>query len=175
MIPKLARTPGIYLAGFMGCGKTTVGRLLADRLGWNFLDLDAGIEAEQNMPISEIFEKLGEEHFRKLETEAIRKCVRMIQSGRPMVVALGGGVFAQPGNFELLEHNGVSVWLDCPLTIMRQRVASDTSRPLARDPQKFEELFQARRESYARADCRIQVAGDAPESVVEAILQLLIF
>jgi len=175
MILKLARTPGIYLVGFMGCGKTTVGRLLADRLGWNFVDLDAEIEAVQKMPIAEIFDQIGEKHFRKLETEAIRQHVHMIQSGRPTVIALGGGAFAQPGNFELLEHNGVSLWLDCPLSVMRQRVEADASRPLARDPQKFEELFQARRSSYARADFRIEVAGDLPESVIEAILRVPIF
>jgi shikimate kinase len=175
MILKLARTPGIYLVGFMGCGKTTVGRLLADRLGWDFVDLDAEIEAEQKMPIAEIFDRLGEEHFRKLEADAVRQRVRMIQSGRPMVVALGGGAFAQPSNFELLEHNGVSLWLDCPLDILRQRLSADTSRPLARDPQKFQELFEARLQSYACADYRIQAADEAPEGVVEAILRLPIF
>jgi len=175
MILKLARSPGIYLVGFMGSGKTTVGRLLADRLGWSFVDLDAEIEAERNASITEIFDKQGEEHFRRLETEAIRRRVRQIQRGRPAVVALGGGAFAQGVNYALLEENGVTVWLDCPLELVRKRVSQNSDRPLARDPKQFEELYHARRQAYARADYRIEVTGDAPEPVVEAILGLPIF
>lgn len=175
MILKLVRTPGIYLVGFMGSGKTTVGRLLAGRLGWNFVDLDANIEAEQQASIAEVFEKCGEEHFRRLETEALRARTKMVRSGRPMVVALGGGAFARPENAGLIEGHGVSVWLDCPLEMARRRVENDSSRPLARDPVKFGELFEARRASYARADCRIEVTSDDPEAVVEAICALRIF
>ena len=89
MILKLVRTPGIYLVGFMGSGKSTVGRILADRMGWGFADLDAEIEAEQGTTISAIFEECGEGHFRKLETEAIRKRVHRVRAGQPMVIALG--------------------------------------------------------------------------------------
>ncbi|MGA2434402.1 MAG: shikimate kinase, partial [Bryobacteraceae bacterium] len=123
MMLKLVRTPGIYLAGFMGSGKTMVGKLLADRLGWNFIDLDAVIEAEQGTSIASIFETRGEEHFRQLETEAIRKRMRTVRTGVPMVVALGGGAFLRPENFEMLRENGVTVWLDCPFETVRQRVA----------------------------------------------------
>jgi shikimate kinase len=175
MILKLARSPAIYLVGFMGSGKSTAGRLLADKLGWGFVDLDAEIEAEQGMSIPEIFEQHGEEHFRKLETEAIRKRVHLVQSGRPAVVALGGGAFAQPCNFELLEHNGVTVWLDCPLEMAWRRVQAGANRPLARDSRKFEELFRARRESYARADYRIEVTAEDPQAVAEAVLALPLF
>ena len=175
MILKLARTPAIYLVGFMGSGKSTVGWLLADKLGWNFVDLDAEIEAEQGMSIPEIFEQHGEEYFRKLETQAIRKQVRLVHSGRPLVVALGGGAFAQPCNFDLLEHNGVTVWLDCPLEMAWRRVHSAANRPLARDRRKFEELFRARQDSYARADYRIEVTAEDPQAVAEAVLALPIF
>ncbi len=175
MIVKLARTPGIYLIGFMGSGKSTVGKLLADRLGWAFVDLDAEIEAEQNASISDIFDKHGEEYFRQIEGEALRKRVRRIQTGRPAVVALGGGAFAQPGNYALLEDNGVTIWLDCPLEKARERVAKDSNRPLARDSRRFEELYYNRRESYARADYRVEASADDPERVVEAILNLPIF
>ena len=91
MILKLKRTPGIYLVGFMGSGKTTIGRHLADELGWSFADLDADIEAEQGTTIAQIFDTRGEDEFRRIETAAIQKRVRMIEKGRPMVLALGGG------------------------------------------------------------------------------------
>ena len=175
MIVKLARTPAIYLVGFMGSGKTTVGRLLADRLGWSFVDLDAEIEAEQGLSIAEIFERSGEAHFRSLETEALRKRVRMAQTGRPMVIALGGGAFAQPVNIELIEHNGVSVWLDCPLAEAWQRVGSNSERPLAKDHQQFAALYAARCVCYARANFRVEAGGEDPENVVEAVLALPIF
>ncbi len=175
MIVKLARTPGIYLVGFMGSGKTTVGRLLADRLGWAFVDLDSEIEADQGTSIAEIFDRRGEEHFRRIEMEAIRRHVRRIQMGKPAVVALGGGAFAQPANYALLANNGVIIWLDCPLDLARQRVEENSNRPLARDPVKFGELYHVRSTSYARADFRVEAAGSDPESVVDAIMQLPIF
>lgn len=175
MILKLARTPAVYLVGFMGSGKTTVGRLLADRLGWSFIDLDTEIEAEQGMPIAQIFHRHGEEQFRKVETEALRRRVRLVQTGRPMVVALGGGAFAQECNYDLVEHNGVTVWLDCPLVVAWQRVESNSDRPLARDPERFRALYEARRICYARADFRVDAGGEDPESVVEALLALPIF
>ena len=93
MILKLKRTPGIYLVGFMGSGKSTVGRALADELGWHFIDLDEEIERQQGCTISSIFDSQGEPAFRKVESEALHKVVRAIQSGRPHVVALGGGAW----------------------------------------------------------------------------------
>ena len=81
MISKLKRTPGIYLVGFMACGKSVVGKKLAERLGWSFADIDADIESEQRTTINEIFDTRGEEEFRRLEHEAIRGRVYLIQSG----------------------------------------------------------------------------------------------
>lgn len=175
MIAKLKRTPGIYLVGFMGCGKSVVGQRLAERLGWEFTDIDADIEAGQKVSIAEIFDTRGEEEFRRIETEAIRRCVQIVQHGRPLVIAMGGGAFARPVNYEIVENNGITVWLDCPLSIIRQRVAQSGHRPLARDPIKFELLYYARRESYARADFRIEISGDDPDVAVDAVLKLPIF
>lgn len=175
MILKLKRTPGIYLAGFMGSGKTTIGRLLAERLGWNFADLDEEIEAQQETTIADLFDKMGEPEFRRIEAAALRKHVRTIECGRPTVVALGGGTFVQPGNFELLENQGVTIWLDCPLETVRRRVEQASHRPLARDQQKFEELFHAREAAYAKADYRIRIASDDSAAVIEEILKLPLF
>ena len=93
MILKLKRTPGIYLIGFMGSGKSTVGRMLADQIGWRFADIDDDVEAAAKTSITELFTERGEEEFRRFESEAIRQRVRRIQSGHPMVLALGGGAF----------------------------------------------------------------------------------
>jgi shikimate kinase len=175
MTLKLKRTPGLYLVGFMGSGKSTIGRSLADELGWNFVDIDQEIEHQQGVTIAEIFERRGEGEFRRIESEAIRSRVRLIERGRPMVLALGGGAFAQAANVELLENNGVTVWLDCPFPLVRQRVAGATHRPLARDPVKLEALYFERRAFYSKADYRIEIQNDDPAEAVAAILSLPIF
>lgn len=175
MILKLKRTPGIYLVGFMASGKTTVGKALAHELGWSFADIDEDIENSQGMKIMEIFEKKGEEEFRKLETQAIQKRVRIIQTGRPMVAALGGGAFAQQANFGILTENGVTIWLDASLATVRARIQETAERPLAKDPVRFEHLYFARRAAYQRADYRVEVSGDDPTAVVSSILRLPIF
>lgn len=175
MILKLKRTPGLYLTGFMGCGKSTVGELLADEWGWSFVDMDADIVKAQGTSIADIFDTGGEAAFREIETETLRKRVRMIQSGRPMVVALGGGAFAQEANVQLLQDNGVTVWLDAPLELIRKRLAGATDRPLARDPERFEQLYNARRAAYAKADYRIDVRSDDPMDTVRQILDLPLF
>jgi shikimate kinase len=169
---KLVRTPGIYLAGFMGCGKTTIGRLLAYELGWNFVDLDEVIEAAEGCPISDIFESRGEPEFRSIETAAIEKQVLEVQCGRARVVALGGGAFAQPENLPVLASGGIVVWLDAPFEMIERRVAGDSLRPLAKDPEKFRALYDSRREAYSKADFRVEVAGDDPAATVAKILGL---
>ena len=96
------------------------------------------------------------------------------ERGKPTVVALGGGAFVQETNVALIQENGVSIWLDCPLDLLKQRVADTADRPLARDPAAFEQLYHARLPAYARADYRIEIIGDAAETV-SRILALPIF
>jgi shikimate kinase len=176
VILKLRQTPGLYLVGFMGSGKTTVGKLLADRLGWGFADIDKDIEASQQRSISDIFDTLGEEAFRRMESEALQARVRSVARGIPMVMALGGGAPAQPGNIELIENHGVTIWLTCPFETVVRRVTQDNpNRPLARDMKKFEELYYARQPAYGRADFRLDSESDDPETVVDAILKLPLF
>ena len=167
---NLKRTPGIYVVGFMASGKSTVGRLLAHRLGWNFFDTDEEIEAAERTPIAEIFDTRGEAEFRRIETGIIRHYVHRIERGSAAVLALGGGAFVAQANRDLLENNGVTVWLDCPFELVRSRVALTSHRPLARDPRQFAALYQARREAYSLADVRVPIESDDPASVVEAIL-----
>src|SRR5260370_16645086 len=112
MILKLKRTPAIYLVGFMGCGKSTVGRALADELGWAFFDLDEEIERREKTSIAEIFDGRGEESFREIETAALRERVHAVQSGRPQGISLGGGPFLREGNFDLLPNHALPASLD---------------------------------------------------------------
>ena len=172
---KLKRTPGIYLVGFMGCGKSTLGRLLAERLGWSFVDLDDDIETREGTTIAALFESEGEQTFRRIESDAIRARVRSIECGIPMVVALGGGAFVQEVNYELLENNGVTIWIDCPFDVIQRRVEKECHRPLARDPEKFAQLYESRRGAYSRADFHITVGDEDPESAVESVLKLPVF
>jgi shikimate kinase len=172
MTLKLKRTPGIYLVGFMGAGKSTIGRRLAQDLGWTFADLDEDIEAAENRQISAIFEQDGEAVFRRLETEALARRVRRIQAGTPTVLALGGGAFVTEANRDLVKDNGLTIWLDGPFETLWDRVSRASHRPLARERARFEELHLARRSSYALAEYRIDVCDDNPAVAVEAILEL---
>ena len=172
---KLKRAPGIYLVGFMGCGKSTVGRALAEEIGWNFSDLDEDIERIRGLAIPQIFDTLGEAVFRQVETAALIERVASVRSGRPHVVALGGGAFSTGENRDLVLAHGVTVWLDCPYATIERRVAAATHRPLARDPVALRKLFDIRRASYERADFRIEVPGDDPRDGVARILALPLF
>jgi shikimate kinase len=172
---KLKRTPGIYIVGFMASGKSTIGRLLAHRLGWSFFDTDTEIESAEKCTISEIFAARGELEFRRIENSILRQHVAWIERGRPAVLALGGGGFAQSENRELIESNGLTVWLDCPFEIVKRRVAAASHRPLARDPEQFETLYRARLDSYRLADVHVPIHGDDPDEVVEAIIEHPLF
>ncbi|MGC4049606.1 MAG: shikimate kinase [Paludibaculum sp.] len=175
MILKLKRTPGIYLVGFMGSGKTTVGRALAKYLGWRFADLDEDIEAREQMPIGQIFDQHGEDEFRRIESDALKRRVSDVARGVPWVISVGGGCFAQARNFELIQNHGLSIWLDAPLELIRSRIAHSSHRPLARDPEKFEALYWARREFYDKSDYRISVGPEGSQGAVDSILKLPIF
>lgn len=170
---RLKRAPAIYLTGFMGSGKTTVARHLADRLGWAFVDLDAEIEASEGSPVTRIFETRGEAEFRRIESEMVERWRRRIETGQPAVVALGGGSFVQPAIFELLSQHGISIWLDCAFSTIAARLdnAEREARPLARDPEAFRRLYDERRVFYERADFRVD-ADCEPERAVNLIMSL---
>jgi shikimate kinase len=175
MILRLKQTPGIYIVGFMGAGKSTVGRHLAHRLGWTYYDTDEEIEAAEKLSVSEIFAARGEAAFREIESGILRQHVRWIERGRPAVLALGGGAFTIPENRRLLANNGISVWLDCPFEIVQRRVAQATHRPLARDPVAFAALYETRRACYAEADIHLPVESDDPEVTVAALMEHPLF
>jgi shikimate kinase len=166
---------GIYLVGFMGSGKSTIGRKLAATIGWRFVDLDDDIEAHAHKTIAEVFDEDGESVFRQMESEMLQRRVAEVKAGQPLVLALGGGTFAQPDNRQLLQDAGLSIWLDIPFEIVERRVAGLRHRPLARDPLKFRALFDARRQAYAEANERISVTSEEAAPTVDAILSLEFF
>jgi len=175
MILKLKRTPGIYLVGFMGSGKSTIGRALADELGWKFFDLDDQIERREGVTIAEIFETRGEAAFRQTETTVLREHVRSVERGQPQVISLGGGAFLAQENADLVLNHGVAIWLDCPFSMIERRIANQTHRPLARDPDKLRCLFDSRQPAYARAHYRIEICDDDAQAAVRQILALQLF
>jgi shikimate kinase len=162
----------IYLLGFMGSGKSTVGNLLASALGWPLIDLDTLIEAGHGLSIRKIFENSGESFFRQIEHAALTEACK----AEPAVIALGGGTFAQPPNVELIrESGGATVWLDCPPEVLRTRCEGLENRPLFRDEQSFSQLLADRLPYYRLADFRVSTEGRKPEEVVEQILSLQVF
>lgn len=156
----------VILVGFMGSGKSTIGRRLAERLGVEFRDLDALIEAREGRTITSFFDQEGEAFFCDLESRAL---ARELAADGGFVLALGGGAFAQERNREMLAAHD-TVWLDCPFERLAARVAKEAHRPLARDPERFARLFAERRPLYAQARRRVEIASDDPSAAVEAIL-----
>ena len=176
MILKLKRTPGLYLVGFMASGKSTVGPAVAEELGWSFSDIDNEIERHEGKTIAQIFSDYGEERFRHIESEELAKRVFSVQSGNPCVVATGGGAFAERRNWDIVENNGITVWLDCSLeTVHRRLGGADATRPLSNDPDRMRTLYETRRPLYARADYHIDANCGNPEDVKSQILRLPIF
>ncbi len=162
----------IYLLGFMGSGKSSVGNLLANALGWPMIDLDTVIEAGQGLSIREIFENSGEPFFRQVEHAALAAAAQ----AEPAVIALGGGTYAQPPNVDLIRNaGGTTIWLDCPPELLRARCEGMEHRPLFRDEQSFNQLFAERVVYYRLADFRISTEGRKPQEVVEQILSLQVF
>lgn len=166
----------LCLTGFMGSGKTTVGRLLAQQVSWHFADLDSDIEAAAGLSIPRIFEERGEAGFRQAEFEVLSRLVEKSCSlERPTVLALGGGTFDQAPNRELLRAARATViWLDCSVEELLARLAGVKDRPLFRDEASFRQLYEQRLFSYRLADFRVNAAV-APRRVVEEILALEVF
>jgi shikimate kinase len=160
--------PGrLILVGFMGAGKTTVGPLLAARLSWGFTEMDRVIEEATGLSVAEIFEKRGEPFFREEERRAALALVGL----KRIVVATGGGAFAEPGTRAALQEGSVTVWLHAPFETLFGRVGRDPSRPLAVDRATMETLWAERDPSYRQADLAFETSGQTPDEVARKIAE----
>ena len=170
----------VCLTGFMGSGKSTIGRLLAAQFAWLFVDLDAEIERHTGLSISQIFEQKGEAVFRDIEHECLARILGSAsERDTRLVLALGGGTLTQARNAALLRElslpprgfPAVMIWLDCPLEDLLQRCVLMGGRPLFRDEASFRKLYLERLPYYQQADYRVE-SGAEPPRVVERILAL---
>lgn len=164
----------IVIIGFMGAGKSTVGRMLADALGWRFADLDNEVAGRDGKPVDQIIRQEGLDHFRRRESEVGRE----ILCRRQVVFSVGGGWPAQPGHMELLGKDTVSIWLQVGVASALKRIAASTSpRPLLQVPDPLSTatvLLTDREPYYRRASIAIETEGKSPDQVLRAILRSLI-
>jgi shikimate kinase len=169
----------IFLVGFMGAGKTSVGRSLGEHLKWEFEDLDDRIERNEGRTVMEIFSNSGESAFRRAETFALGQVLQEVGAGVRRVVALGGGAFVQRANAALLKSAGVpTIFLDAAVDDLWGRCAKQacdqgTSRPLLGDRQRFTTLHQRRRKAYMSASIKIDTTGKQVEVISREIAHVL--
>jgi len=162
------KAPHIFLVGFMGCGKSTVGPVLADKLGLPFIDNDQVIEARVASTIADLIAREGEPRFREIETESLRQAA----SSSGAVIALGGGAFTQEINRQIIAESGLSVWLDAPFELCWKRITEDTTvRPLAPNEETARARYASRLEIYKLADLHIAVdENQTAKEIAEMIL-----
>ena len=158
----MSRARVVVITGFMGAGKTTVGRALAGLLGETFTDLDDAVKDLEGRGPRELIDEEGEEYFREAETRALR---RVLESGAARVVATGGGAWALARNRSLVTAHGCfSVWLDAPFELCLRRIEDEgarDSRPFARDTERARRLYEERLAAYRQTDLRVRVTPEA--------------
>jgi shikimate kinase len=164
----------IVLCGFMGCGKTTAGKIISSRLGLEFVDMDSFIESREGAAVSEIFSKKGEKYFRAAESAAARE----LSAKSGAVISAGGGALLNPANASELRRGGVIVYLDVPVGEIALRLKNDRSRPLLAGPggaQAMRRLYVERAPLYrAAADITVSIPrGSAPENSASLVLAAL--
>jgi shikimate kinase len=155
----------VVLVGFMGSGKSTVGPLLAELLGWDFLDLDQAIERREGQPVPALFSERGEEAFRQLELGVAQEACALDRH----VVAAGGGAFARPDTRAALKKDALVVWLKVDLDTAIRRIPADGSRPLAGNRAIMQELLALREPAYALADLTVEASDGVPATVARRV------
>ena len=162
----------IVLVGFMGTGKSAVGRVIAQKLEFHFIDTDDVIEQTSKAKISDIFAEHGEDYFRDLESQAVKSVALM----KNQVVATGGGVVLRSSNIDLLRTGGPIFCLNATPKAIWDRVRSSRSRPLLRGPEplkKIETLLDKRAPYYALADHQIETTGVSVDRVADEIISYI--
>jgi shikimate kinase len=155
----------IVLVGFMGAGKTTVGRHLASLLGWDFVDLDDAVVSRAGKPVAAIFREDGEPAFREAEQAAAAD----LEKRRFVVIAAGGGAFVGPATRAALTRDTLTVWLRCALPALLARIADDGDRPLAVNRERISALLTEREPVYRLADLVVDTTGVAPPDAAREI------
>lgn len=157
----------IFLCGFMGCGKTTVGEILAEKLHLPLIDTDAYIVEQEEKSIPDIFAQEGEPYFRKIEAEAIRQLCT-----QEAVISCGGGAMLNPDSAAYARKNGAVVLLDESFGVCYERIKDDTNRPIVQrsTPAELEELFQKRAGIYRAHASHVIAGGGSPEEMAERIV-----
>jgi shikimate kinase len=161
----------IYLIGMMGSGKSTIGPILAERLGYGFLDTDPTIEKLVGQTVREIFQTVGETEFRQIETQVLAEVSAYIR----LVVATGGGMPIKQENWNHL-HQGLVIWLDPDVDLLVERLQGDTTRPILDTPEdlqsKLNQILAERHERYAEANIRIPITQNlTSEEIIDRILE----
>jgi shikimate kinase len=172
------RKRAVILVGFMGAGKSSVGRALAQRLAWTFEDLDERIERSEGRSIADIFRHGGEFEFRRVEYEALRQLLQQVdRAGR--VIALGGGAFAHPASFALIEEAALpTIFLDAGVEELWARCAQQAkqqglNRPLLATPQEFRKLYETRRPQYLKAQITHSTSSRTVDEIARSLAEVL--
>jgi shikimate kinase len=165
------RTRNVILVGFMGTGKSTVGKLLAGRLGWSFADMDEWIEKEQQSAIRDLFRTHGEAHFRSLESKALRK---LLEEEKKILATGGGAVLAQE-NRDCMRENGFVIALTADSASIINRVSRDQNRPLLEGnlEERVHTLLEQRKHAYEFAHLTIDTTDLSTEQIVDQIIKNL--
>jgi shikimate kinase len=169
-------TRAVFLIGFMGAGKSSVGRALGEILGWAFEDLDERIERRERRTVAEIFRDFGEIGFRLAELSALKELLSELQAGAGRIVALGGGAFVQEHNARLIEAASVpTVFLDASVEELwlRCRDQRGSERPLLGSLESFRSLYEARRPHYMKASLRQETSGKKIEEIAAEVVRAL--
>jgi len=160
----------IFLVGFMGSGKSTIGRLLAEKLNMKFIDIDKEIEKKEGKSIKDIFKEKGESYFRELE----KKEIELFSEKSGYVVSTGGGLGANKDNMEKMKKNGIVIWLDVSLEEVLKRCGNDKNRPLLQLPfEELKKLYEERKKIYSLADIHIDVNSKTPQEILKEIYENL--
>jgi shikimate kinase len=159
------RRAPVFLVGFMGAGKTTIGRALGFLLGRDFVDLDERIVAEDGRDIPQILRLSGEPYFRDLEARILAD----LRGRGALVVACGGGTYAHPACRAVIDGLGTAVWLQAPLAVMLARCGGGEGRPLLGGPEESRALYLSRLPAYRTAPIHVDVDGLTPEEAAERI------